>query len=297
LRSDFKGVFAALTTPFTGDEISPQKLRKNIQKYNRFDLAGYVILGSTGESVYLTDDESEKLVQAAKESTSQGKKILVGTARESTKATLEFTNRIAGLGIDAALVRTPSYFQSLIDRKALMTHYLTIAEKSKVPVIIYNIPRFTGISVDSDLMVELSMHHNIAGIKDSSGNLSSIGEAIPQISPQFNILLGAGGLFLHGLLLGAQGGVLALASVAPDHCVKLYKLFLEKKLEEALKLQLELIPLNKAIIQKYGIPGIKYALDLLGYSGGAPRLPLLPLDEKGKKHLRALLKELKLLKN
>lgn len=297
MHSDFKGVFAALTTPFTGDEISPQKFKENIQQYNRIDLAGYVILGSTGESVYLSDDESEKLVQAAKESTSQGKKIIVGTAREATKATIEFTNRMAGLGIDAALVRTPSYFKSLIDREALMTHYLTIAEKSKVPVIIYNIPRFTGISVDSDLMVELSKHHNIAGIKDSSGNLSSIGEAIPHISPQFNILLGAGGLFLQGLLLGAQGGILALASVAPDHCVKLYNLFLEKKLEEALKLQLELIPLNKAIIQVYGIPGIKYALDLLGYSGGPPRLPLLPLNEKGKKHFRALLKGLKLLRD
>ena len=297
MRSDLKGVFAALTTPFAGDEISPQKLQKNIKKYNRFDLAGYVILGSTGEAVYLSDDESEQLVQAAKESTSQGKKILVGTARESTRATIEFTNRIAERGIDAALIRTPSYFKSLIDRKSLMNHYLTIAEKSNVPVIIYNIPRFTGISVDSDLMVELSKHPNIAGIKDSSGNLSSLGEAIPLISPQFCILLGAGELFLQGLLLGAHGGILALASVAPGQCVNLYNLYSEKKLEEALKLQLELIPLNKAIIQVYGIPGIKYALDLLGYSGGPPRLPLLPLDEKGKKSLRVLLNELGLLKD
>ncbi len=204
---------------------------------------------------------------------------------------------MAELGIDAALVRTPSYFRSLIDRKALMAHYLTIAEKSNIPVIIYNIPRFTGISVDSDLMVELSKHNNIAGIKDSSGNLSSVGEAVPRISPQFSILLGAGGLFLQGLLLGAQGGILALASVAPDHCVRLYNLFLEKKLEEALKLQLELMLLNKAIIQVHGIPGIKYALDMLGYSGGPPRLPLLPLDEKGKKNIRSLLNELSLLKD
>ena len=297
MHSDIKGVFAALTTPFAGDEISPQKLRENIQKYNRIDLAGYVILGSTGESVYLSDEESEKLVQSAKESAAQGKKIIVGTARESTKATLEFTNRMAELGIDAALVRTPSYFKSLIDKKTLMTHYLTIAEKSKVPVLIYNIPRNTGISVESDLMIELSKHHNIVGIKDSSGNLSSLGEAIPHISPQFNILLGAGGLFLQGLLLGAQGGILALAAVAPDHCIKLYNLFLEKKLEEAHKLQLELIPLNKALIQVYGIPGIKYALDLIGFSGGSPRLPLLPLDQKGKKNIRFLLNELGLLKD
>jgi 4-hydroxy-2-oxoglutarate aldolase len=297
MQSDFKGVFAALSTPFVGDEISSKKLKENIKKYNQIDLAGYVILGSTGESVYLSDEESEKLVQAAKESASQGKKIIVGTARESTQATLEFTNRMAGLSIDAALVRTPSYYRSLLDRKTLMTHYLTVAEKSQVPVIIYNIPRFTGISVDSSLLIELSKHHNITGIKDSSGNLSSLGEAIPHISPQFSILLGHGGLFLQGLLLGAQGGILALASVAPAHCVKLYNLFLEKKLEEAFKLQLELIPVNKALIQTYGIPGIKYALNLLGYSGGPPRLPLLPLGNTGKEDIKNLLTDLGLLED
>ncbi len=297
MHSNFKGVFAALSTPFVGDTISAKKLKENIQKYNKIDLAGYVILGSTGESVYLSDEESEKLVQAAKESVSQGKKIIVGTARESTQATIEFTNKMAGLGIDAALVRTPSYYRSLLDRKALMTHYLTIAEKSQIPVIIYNIPRFTGIAVDADLLIELSKHHNITGIKDSSGNLTVLGEAIPHISPQFSILLGAGSLFLQGLLLGAQGGILALASVAPAHCVKLYNLFVEKKLEEAFKLQLDLIPLNKALIQTYGIPGIKYALNLLGYSGGPPRLPLLPLGEKGKEDIKDLLTDLGLLED
>lgn len=297
MHSNFKGVFAALSTPFVGDEVSPKKLKENIQKYNKIDLSGYVILGSTGESVYLSDEESEKLVQAAKESASPGKKIIVGTARESTQATLEFTNRMARLGIDAALIRTPSYYKSLLDRKTLMAHYLTIAEKSKVPVIIYNIPRFTGISVDSNLLIELSKHHNITGIKDSSGNLSSLGEAIPHIPPQFSILLGHGGLFLQGLLLGAQGGILALASVAPAHCVKLYNLFTDKKLEKAFKLQLELIPLNKALIQTYGIPGIKYALNLLGYSGGPPRLPLLPLGDKGKEDIKNLLNDLGLLED
>jgi len=141
LHMNFKGVFAALTTPFVEDRVSPEKLGENIQKYDRFQLAGYVVLGSTGESVFLTDEESEKLVEAAKASVSKEKKIIVGTARESTKATLEFTNRMAGLGIDAALVRTPSYFKSLMDQEALKRHYLTIAEQAKVPVFIYNIPR------------------------------------------------------------------------------------------------------------------------------------------------------------
>lgn len=295
MHESFKGIFAALTSPFIEEKISPEKLMENIQKYNSFDLAGYVILGSTGESVYLSDEESEKLVQAAKEAASQGKKIIVGTAKESTKMTLEFTNRMADLGIDAALIRTPSYFKSLMVQEVLKKHFLTIADQSKVPVLIYNNPRITGISVDSKMLIELSNHPNITGIKDSSGNLSFLGDTMRHIPPDFNFLLGAGSVFLLGLRLGACGGILAMADAAPAQCVNLYNLFLEKKGDEAAKVQLDLIPLNKAIIQTFGIPGLKYALDLLGYYGGPPRLPLLPLDEEGKTEMEAILSKLGLL--
>jgi len=295
MHHSFKGIFAALTTPFIGDEISPEKLKENIQKYNSFDLAGYVILGSSGESVYLSDKESEELVQTAKKTASQGKKIIVGTARESTKGTLEFTNRMADFDIDAALIRTPSYFKSRMDQEALKKHYLTIADKSEVPVLIYNNPRITGISVDSELITELSDHPNITGIKDSSGNLAFLEETIPHIDSHFNFLLGAGSVLLLGLKLGASGGILGMASAAPAQCVKLYNLFLEKKMNEAAELQLDLIHLNKAIIDTFGIPGLKYALDLLGFYGGPPRLPLLPLDEKGKREMEAILSKIGLL--
>lgn len=295
MHHSFKGIFAALTTPFIGDEISPEKLKENIQKYNSFDLAGYVILGSSGESVYLSDKESEELVQTAKKTASQGKKIIVGTARESTKGTLEFTNRMADFDIDAALIRTPSYFKSRMDQEALKKHYLTIADKSEVPVLIYNIPRNTGVSVDSELIAELSDHPNITGIKDSSGNLLFLEETIPHIDSHFNFLLGAGSVLLLGLKLGASGGILGMASAAPAQCVKLYNLFLEKKMNEAAELQLDLIHLNKAVVDTFGIPGLKYALDLLGYYGGPPRLPLLPLDEKGKREMEAILSKVGLL--
>ncbi len=295
MHHSFKGIFAALTTPFIGDEISPEKLKENIQKYNSFDLAGYVILGSSGESVYLSDKESEELVQTAKKTASQGKKIIVGTARESTKGTLEFTNRMADFDIDAALIRTPSYFKSRMDQEALKKHYLTIADKSEVPVLIYNNPRITGISVDSELITELSDHPNITGIKDSSGNLAFLEETIPHIDSHFNFLLGAGSVLLLGLKLGASGGILGMASAAPAQCVKLYNLFLERQMNEAAELQLDLIHLNKAIIDTFGIPGLKYALDLLGFYGGPPRLPLLPLDEKGKREMEAILSKIGLL--
>jgi len=296
MDKNFRGVFAALTTPFLGNDISLEKFRENIQKYNCYELSGYVILGSTGESVLLSDEESEQLVSAAKESASPEKKIIVGTARESTKITLDFTNRMAELGIDAALIRTPHYYKSLMNREALKSFYLSIAEQSKVPVIIYNIPRNTGISLESLLILELAKHPNIVGMKDSSGNLAFLGEVIPHLQSDYSFLTGAGSIFLPGLFLGASGGILALAAVAPAECAQIYELFLKGEREEALKLQLSLVPLNKAIIHTFGIPGLKYALDLLGYYGGPPRLPLLPLEEKGKLEMESILEKLNLLK-
>lgn len=291
MSHNFKGIFAALTTPFEEDKISLKKFEENLQKYNSTDLEGYVIAGSTGESIYLTDDEAEKLVKTAKETASKGKKIIVGTARESTKVTLEFTNRMADLGIDAALIRTPSYFKSRMDYEALKKHYLSIADQSKAPVLIYHIPQITGLSLAPELIVELSSHPNILGMKDSSGNLEFFGGIQPQLAPDFDYILGAASVILLGLILGASGGILRLAAAFPSECVKLYHLFLDGKMDEARKLQLKLVPVNKAIIQKFGIPGTKYALDLCGYYGGSPRLPLLPLDEEGKKEMEGILKE------
>lgn len=296
VKRRFEGVFAALTTPFINDEVSTAKLKENIQKFNSFNLSGYVIAGSTGESVYLSDDETERLVEAAKEAAAPGKKIIVGAGKESTKLTLDFTNKIAELGIDAALILTPSYFKSRMSQEALKKHYLSVADHSRTPLIIYNNPMNAVVSVDSKLIIELSRHPNIVGIKDSSGNLSNLGEAAPHLPPDFNFIVGSGAVVLAGLTLGASGAILAMANAAPAHCARLYQLFLEKKLEEAAKLQVDLVPLNKALVHTYGIPAVKHALDLLGYYGGPTRLPLLPPAEEAKKEIASILSNLGLLK-
>lgn len=285
----FAGVFAALTTPFVGEEIAIEKFRENIQKYNPTGLDGYVVLGSTGEAVFLDDKESHQLVSEARASARAGKKIIAGTSKESTRETIDFTNRMAELGIDAALIKPPHYYKSLMTQEVLKSYYLSLAEKARVPVIIYNIPQNTGISVDPPLLIELSRHPNIVGVKDSSGNLANLTEAILSVPPEFSFLLGAGSIFLAGLLLGASGGILALAAAVPDLCVRLFALFREGKMEEAGKLQLDLVPLNKALTQTMGIPAIKYSLDLLGFGGGPPRPPLLPLAEKNQEMIRKML--------
>lgn len=289
MDKSFAGVFAALTTPFVGEDISPEKFKENLCRYNQTGLSGYVVLGSTGEAVFLSDGEGEKLVKEAKVAAGLGKRLIVGTARESTGKTVEFTNRMAALGADAALIKPPHYYKSLMTGEALKEHYLKIADSSKLPIIIYNIPQNTGVAVDPPLVIELSRHPRIVGIKDSSGILANLGEVLPAVRQEFSFLLGAGSVFLAGLLLGASGGILAMAAAVPELCAKLYALFKAGKKEEAKKLQLNLVPLNKALTQTMGIPALKYALDLLGFYGGPCRSPLLPLAKKEKAAIRQML--------
>lgn len=292
MRLKLKGIFTPLTTPFQRDRISIDKLKENIRKYNPLKLSGFLLLGSTGESVYLTDEESETIVAAARQTAAKDKIIIVGTARESTRITLEFTRRMAAVGADAALVRTPSYLKSLMDHKALERHYRTLADHSEIPIIIYHIPRNTGLSISPELLASLSVNPNIAGIKDSSGNLAFMGETLPLVAPHFDYLLGAASVFLPGLLMGASGGIITLSSIAPRPCIKLYELFLTGKWDKAVKLQTRLIPLNKAIIDRYGIPAVKYALDRLGFFGGPCRPPLRSLNDRGRRDMDVILENI-----
>ena len=291
----FHGIYAALTTPFVEGEVDLKKFKSNIRRFNDFELSGYVVLGTTGENVSLSDEESAALVRAAREAASPGKTIIAGTGRESTKLTIDFTRRMADLGAQAALVRTPGYFKSRLDAEALKGHYLAVAESSPVPVLIYNIPQNTGVAVDSPTVVELSRHPNIAGIKDSSGNLTAVSEVVPKADRDFVFLLGAGSIVLPGLLMGAGGAILAVANAAPALCLELFDLFKRGRLEDARRVQEALVPLNRAVVPAYGIPGLKYALDLLGYFGGSPRPPLLPVSDKGRAEIAALLKGLGLI--
>jgi len=291
----FSGIYAALLTPFAGDEIATDKFRDNILKYNEYGLSGYVILGSTGECVSISDDESERLVRTAREAAAKGKAVIAGTARESTRLTVDFTNRMADLGADAALVRPPSYFKAKMTFEALKKHYLTLADRSRLPIIVYNIPQNTGIALEARLVFELAQHPNIVGLKESSGTISFLGELIRRLPADFSYLLGHGSSFLPALLMGASGAILAAANAAPGVCVEIFRLFREGKIREAAALQLDLIPLNKAVMEIYGIPGLKHALDRQGLYGGPVRLPLLPMEEKGRAEIDALMKTLRLI--
>lgn len=290
MSKPLEGVYVALTSPFDGDEVSTAKMKDNVRRLNATDLDGYLVLGSTGESVSLTDDESLALVEAVLETAAPGKKVLVGTAREWTKGTVDFTARLPARGIAAVLVRPPSYFKAKMTREALKAHYLAVAEASRHPVIIYNMPANTGLSLEPGFVVDLAPHPNIAGLKESSGSISFLEEVVRRVPDDFHYFVGSGHVLYPGLEMGAAGGILAVANAAPEMCAQLYRLFKAGHRDEARRLQLDLVPLNRLLVEVHGIAGLKFAQDLRGFHGGPTRLPLLPVDDKGKAEIAALLK-------
>jgi len=287
------GVMPPITTPFQDGKLASDKLKNNFQKWDKTGLSGYLVLGSNGEAVYLNEKEKIKVVEISRESIHTSKIMLVGTGMESTQETIQFTNQVAKMGADYALVVTPSYFKGSMKPQILYDHFIAVAESSRIGILIYNVPQFTGINLDPEVVAKLSEHPNIIGIKDSSGNIGQLSEIIHLSQKGFAVFVGSAPVLFPALCIGAVGGILAVANVVPQECVQIQSLFNKGKMGEARALQGRLTPLAKAVTTKYGIGGLKMAMDLAGYSGGNPRLPLKKPGKEVEEELKRLLFRLK----
>ena len=287
------GVMPPITTPFQDGKLVLDKLKNNFHKWNETGLSGYLVLGSNGEAVYLNEKEKMKVVEISRESIHTSKIMLVGTGMESTQETIQLTNQVAKMGADYALVVTPSYFKGSMKPQILYDHFIAVAESSRIGILIYNVPQFTGINLDPEVVAKLSEHPNIIGIKDSSGNIGQLSEIIHLSQKGFAVFVGSAPVFFPALCIGAVGGILAVANVVPQECVQIQNLFNKGKMGEARALQSRLTPLAKAVTTKYGIGGLKMAMDLVGYFGGNPRLPLKKPGKEVEEELKRLLFRLK----
>ena len=282
------GVMPPITTPFQNGDLALDKLKENFEKWNRTGLSGYLVLGSNGEAVYLSEPERIRVVEASRESIPASKIMIVGTGMESTQETIRFTNQVARIGADFALVVTPSYFKGSMKPQILHDHFIAIADASKVGILLYNVPQFTGINMEPELAAKLSEHPNIVGMKDSSGNIGQLSEIIHLSQKGFAVFVGSAPVFFPALCVGAVGGILAVANAAPQEYVQIQNLFREGKLDEARTLQNRLTPLAKAVTTKHGIGGLKMAMDLAGYFGGHPRPPLKRPGKEAEEELKRL---------
>jgi 4-hydroxy-2-oxoglutarate aldolase len=286
------GIIPPIPTPFdkTG-EFYPQMLQRNLTHLNRYDLKGYLLLGSNGELVMLSEKERSEVLNSARQWIPDNRIFMAGTGCQSTKLTIELTGLAAKAGANVALILNPSYYKSQMTPKVLIDHYNKVADSSPIPIVVYNMPANSGMDMDAETIFQISQHPNIIGLKDSGGNVTKIGSLVEGCGNEFQILAGGAGFFLPALSVGAAGGILALANIMPGACIELHELFKQGKLTAAKELQTRIISLNTAITRKWGIPALKATMDMIGLYGGPVREPLLPVNKEQTDILKDLLIE------
>lgn len=349
-----EGVFAAVTTCFYADGRPYwRKLEHNVDRYSLTAMSGLVLLGSTGEAVLLSDEESREVLRVARGAAAADKVLVAGVGRESVIETVRLAEYAAELAYDAVLVRTPHYYRKQMREREMLTYYQAVADRSPLPVLLYSIPSCTGYDLPISVVAELAMHPNIVGMKDSSGDVARIGELVTAtraagkrtvtvtnvfaavtsrmlaqqppaggatfvaadqlaagstaiaVSPPkpalktrtrevgFQLLCGSAQTLYPSLAAGATGGILALAAFAPQASCEVYTAWAEKDDALAAEKQQRIAQAGVEVCGKMGIPGVKYALDLNGYYGGRPRMPLLPLTGEEQRTVEELLVDIR----
>jgi len=279
---DLEGVFIPVPTPYRGDVIATDRLKANLERWNQMDLGGYVVLGSSGEFPMLSESERDTVLAAAREVIPREQAFIAGTGSHSTQQTIRQTKRAAELGADCAIVITPYYFtKAFSEPSSQIRHFLAVAEASPIPIVLCNVPIDTGINLDPDTVARIALHPNVCGIEDSSGNIPQAAQTIHLTPKTFSVLVGAAAALLPSLAIGSAGGILALAAVAPRELLDVHKLAKEGRWEEAKELAARVMRADRGVASRYGIGGLKAALDLQGLYGGPCRAPLPTPDGDG----------------
>jgi 4-hydroxy-2-oxoglutarate aldolase len=292
ILANLKGVFTPAVTPFNrrGD-IDEKRFVENLRRYTGIGLGGVLVSGSTGEMPYLSGRERLRLVELARRVIRPPELLLVGTGKETTHASLELSREALARGADVVLVVTPHYYKPRMDTPTLLAHYRAIADGIPGPLVIYNIPPFTGVRVEPRALAALARHPNIVGVKESSGDFEYVRQVLKAVPKSFRVLSGSAKIYLRSLDAGAAGGVLGQADFAPDLCIALDEAFHQGRRKVAQDFQERLLPLVEKISIPFGVPGIKAALDLCGFNGGNPRPPLLPVSAAQRRIIQGALKE------
>jgi 4-hydroxy-2-oxoglutarate aldolase len=287
---NLKGVLLPFTTPFNSDQsLDLEGLRSNLRRWNETGIAGYVALGSTGERVNLDEREYMEVIETARAEVPRELSFIVGAGHQSTLHTINEIKRAASAGADGVLVLTPSFYKAAIHHQSLVDHYVAVADASAVPVILYSMPDLTGVAIEPKTVAELSAHPNILGLKDSSNDIARFDETLNSVPEEFAMLTGNGTVFLDALHAGAEGAILAVGCVAAECCLRIFETFQAGDVETARAFQEKLAPLALAVTKRYGIGGLKAAMEMRDFAGGNVRAPLKSPSAEAKNEIAALL--------
>jgi 4-hydroxy-2-oxoglutarate aldolase len=292
LKQNLQGISLPFTSPFNADgNLDTSALTQNLNKWSQTKIRGLVALGSTGERVHLDHNEYLSVIETARAHVSSDLSFIVGAGQQSTLGTIKEVKAAASAGADAVLVITPSFYRSAITQSALIDYYTSVADASPIPVMLYSMPALTGITIEPETIARLSEHENIIGVKDSSNNMDGFGETVRLCPTDFIVMTGNGTVLLDALKLGATGGILAVGCAVPEICVEVFNAFKSGNLARAETLQTKLTPFAAAVTTRFGIGGLKIAMDLAGYHGGVVRAPLRMPGEEQREEIRRLYRE------
>ncbi len=286
------GILPPITTPFGPQgALDLGALAANVERYNRAGLAGYLAFGSNGEAVHLTAGERQRVLETLCETAAPGHVVVAGVNEQSTAAAIEATRQAADAGAGAALVITPYFYKSAMTQDVLHRFFSDVADASPLPVLAYNIPQNTGVTVAPGTLGRLAAHPNLAGVKDSSGNLGALSDTLRRAPDDFTVMVGSAAILYPALAMGAAGAILAVACVAPEACARIYRAVAAGDHPKARDLQNRLAPLASLVTVELGIPGLKAVADLAGYAGGPPRAPLQPVGEAKRERIVRVMRE------
>ncbi|HEU4834395.1 MAG TPA: dihydrodipicolinate synthase family protein [Pyrinomonadaceae bacterium] len=285
---DLTGILLPTTTPFTPDgQIATTGISSNIKEWSARGVIGFVVLGSTGERVHLDEREYLEVIEVSRAATNSV--LIAGAGQQSTVNTIKEIKNAAQAGAEAVLVITPYFYRPAITQETLINYYTAVADAAPVPVMLYSMPPLTGIKIEPETVARLSEHPNIVGVKDSSNDVAGFRRTVELCPDGFAVMTGNGTVLLDALRAGATGGILAVGCVVPEVCVEIFRAYGIQDVERAERLQQELTPLASAVTTKYGIGGLKAALDFAGYRGGAVRAPLRSPDEAARAEIKSVL--------
>ena len=287
-----KGVIPPMITPFKENgDVDYEGFASNVRSWNNDKLTGYLVIGSNSETVYLSEEEKLELVKLTVENAAPGRHVMAGTGLESARETIIFTNKCAKLGAQSALVLTPFYYGSAMNSKAMVRYFTEVANNSEIPVLIYNVSKFTHVNIQADALAELSRHPNIVGMKDSNGDVPQLATFLRVADPSFQVMTGTFGAWYPALALGITGIISAMANNSPNEIAQVQELFDAGKMQESLALYQRMFPVNAAVTGTFGIAGLKFATSYSGYTGGYVRNPLIDCGDAEKAALTAILEK------